>query len=138
MMDGTALVSEVPVFAIAIFRWLFPFFRGAAVGLLAMVIHECAHLAMASLLGVRIKHVGMQWNKGLFTVRESGTLHQNLLITLAGPSINAMLVATGPWLPIFSMANFCYALANMLPIEGSDGFRVAECWRRLREHRIVG
>jgi len=100
-------------------------------GVLAMVLHECGHLAAAAALGVRIKRVGIQW-KGIFTVREQGTVRQNLIIALAGPSVNLLLIALGPWLPMFSLANLCCVLVNMLPIKGSDGFRVADCWRRSR------
>lgn len=115
-------------------RWSYSFVGGLGLGVLAMLLHECGHIIAALLLGVRVKSVGIRWNKGLYTVRERGSSHQNLLIALAGPFVNLLLVATEPWLPIFSMANFCYALANMLPIEGSDGFRVAAMWRELR-HR---
>jgi Zn-dependent protease len=116
--------------------WLWslePVFLGFGLGILAMVLHECGHLAAAAALGVRVKRIGIQWNKGLFTVRERGTVHQNLLISLAGPSVNLLLIAVEPWFPMFSLANLCCVLANMLPIEGSDGFRVADCWRRIRE-----
>ncbi len=101
-----------------------------------MVLHECGHLAAAALLNVRVKKVGLKWNKGLFTVRERGTVSQNLLIAMAGPLVNLLLVASGPWYPVLSLANFCYALANMLPIEGSDGVRIAECWRRIRRGEL--
>lgn len=122
----------------AAFAWTQPFFSGLLLGLLAMVLHEGGHISAAIALGVRVKKVGLQWNKGLYTVRERGTTQQNLLIALAGPSVNLLLIALEPWFPIFSLANFCCALANMLPIEGSDGFRVAACWRELREGRAAG
>lgn len=115
-----------------IVRWFYPFFNGLGLGVIAMILHECGHLAAAAALGVRVKDVGMKWNKGLYTVREQGTDHQNLLIAMAGPGVNLLLVITAPWFPIFSLANFCYALANVLPIEGSDGYRIAACWRRIR------
>lgn len=114
-------------------HWFFPFVSGFGLGVLAMLLHEAGHIAAAWMLGVRVKRVGLQWNKGLYTVREQGSHFQNLLIASAGPFVNLLLVATEPWLPVFSLANFCYALANMLPIEGSDGFRVAGSWRELRE-----
>ena len=113
--------------------WFCPFFSGLGLGLIAMVLHEAGHLVAALALGVRIKKIGIQWHKGLFTIREQGTVQQNLLIAMAGPFVNLLLVAFGPWYPVFGLANFCYALANMLPIEGSDGFRIATCWRRIRE-----
>lgn len=118
-------------------RWLRPFSSGMVLGIIAMILHECGHLAVAAALGVRVKRVGLKWNKGLFTVREQGTVYQNLLIALAGPFVNVLLVASGPWYPILGLANFCYGLANMLPIEGADGFRIADCWRRIRQGELT-
>lgn len=102
-----------------------------------MVLHEFGHVAAAFLFGVRVKKLGIQWNKGIYTVREKGTVRQSLLIALAGPFTNFILLLTTPWFPTFGLANFCYALANTLPIEGSDGFRVAACWREIREKRLA-
>jgi len=114
-------------------RWFQPVVLGFGLGILAMVLHEAGHLAAATALGVRVKRIGIQWNKGLFTVRERGAGRQNLIIALAGPSVNLLLIAVKPWFPMFSLANLCCVAANMLPIEGSDGFRVADCWRQIRE-----
>ena len=119
-------------------RWLIPFFSGLGVGVLAMLLHECGHLCAAFALGVRVKKVGVKWNKGLYTVREPGSVQQNLLVSIAGPFVNLILIATSPWMPVFGLANFCYALANMLPIEGSDGYRIAGCWRRIRQKELAG
>lgn len=113
-------------------NWLYPFINGLGFGVIAMLLHETGHLIAALLLGVRVKNVGMKWNKGFYIVREQGTPHQSLLIALAGPSTNLLLIATSLWVPLFAAANFCYALANMLPIEGSDGYRIASCWREIR------
>ena len=66
-------------------------------------------------------------------IRFASEGHQNLLIGEAGPFINLLLVATEPWFPLFSLANFCYGLANVLPIEGSDRIRLAESWGELQE-----
>lgn len=110
-----------------------PIVLGMALGVLAMVLHECGHLAAAAALKVRVKRIGIQWNKGFFTVREQGTTHQNLLIALAGPGVNLVLLILEPWFPLFSLANVCCVLANLLPIDGSDGYRVAACLRRIRQ-----
>ena len=56
----------------------------------SLVLHESAHLAMAYLTGVRVKHIGLSW-KGPYIVRESGTPIQNTFISLAGPGINLAL-----------------------------------------------
>jgi membrane-associated protease RseP (regulator of RpoE activity) len=106
-------------------RWFEPVLLGFGLGVLAMVLHECGHLAAAGALGVRVKRIGIDWKKGLFTVREQGSVNQNLMI------------AVEPWFPMFSLANLCCVLANMMPIEGSDGFRVADCWRRIREGELA-
>ena len=116
-------------------RWLFPFVHGLGLGVIAMLLHECGHLVAAFFLGLRIKNVGMKWNKGLYTVREKGTPLQNLIVAAAGPFSNVLLIAASPWIPLFGLANFCYALANVLPIEGSDGHRIALCWQKLRLQR---
>lgn len=116
--------------------WLGPFVNGVGLGVLAMLLHECGHLLTAFALGVRVKKVGMKWNKGLYIIREQGAVHQNLLIALAGPLVNMLMISTGHSVPLFALANCCCALANMLPIEGSDGCRVAMCWRQLRQGEI--
>jgi Zn-dependent protease len=121
------------IFSILWIRLLEPIIVGMALGVLAMMLHECGHLAAATALRVRVKRVGIQWNRGLFTVREQGTVRQNLLIALAGPVANLLLTLFAPWFPLFSLANVCCVLANLLPIEGSDGYRVAGCLRRIRE-----
>ena len=116
-------------------RWLFPFTQGLGLGILAMLLHECGHLLAALIVGVRIRSVGMKWNKGLYTIREQGTPVQNLIVAAAGPVTNILLISTAHWAPVFALANFCYAIANTLPIEGSDGYRIALCWQQVRSLR---
>ena len=99
--------------------WLFPFFQGLLVGILAMLFHELGHLVAAPLVGIKIKKVGFTW-KGLFTMREPGSAEKNLLVSLAGPLTNVALLALWPLWPKLGLANFCFAFFNILPIEGSD------------------
>ncbi len=110
-----------------ILAWFIPFFQGLAVGVLAMFLHESGHLVAAFALGVRVKTVGLRW-KGLYTVREAGTPAENILISLAGPSTNLLLMLLWPLSENFFLANLCYAAFNLLPIEGSDGERVMRLW----------
>ncbi len=113
------------------FAWFIPFFEGLLLGLLAMVLHEAAHIAMARAVGIKVKSVGVGW-KGMYTVREAGPPAKNLLISFAGPLINLLLILCWPWWPVFGLANFCCGVANLLPIQGSDGDRMLKCWREMR------
>jgi Zn-dependent protease len=117
--------------------WFLPFLQGLGLGMAAMLLHEGGHIATATLLGVKVKRVGIKWNQGLYTLREQGSPGKNLLIALGGPFVNMLLVASSPWFAVFGLANFCFALANMLPIEGSDGFRIANCWQQIRNKDLM-
>jgi len=121
----------------SIVRWLFPFTQGLGLGIVAMLLHECGHVVAALLLGLQIKNVGMKWNKGLYTVRQNGTPTQNLIVAAAGPVTNLLLIAASTKAPLFGLANLCYALANLLPVEGSDGLRIARCWQQLRSCEVA-
>jgi len=121
----------------SVVHWLFPFAQGLGLGVLAMLVHECGHLIAAFILGLKIKSIGIKWNKGLYTVRQHGTPLQNLLVSAAGPLTNILFLVIATSVPLFRLANFCYALANMLPIEGSDGYRIAICWQQLRSRQIA-
>jgi Zn-dependent protease len=110
---------------------LFPFLQGVFLGIIAMAFHEFGHLVTASLVGIKIKTVGLKW-KGLYTVREAGPPAKNLLVSLAGPLTNLALLAFWPLSPKFGLANLCIAFFNILPVEGSDGERVWKCWRQIK------
>jgi Zn-dependent protease len=96
----------------------------------ALVLHESAHLAMAYLTGVRVKHIGLSW-KGPYIVREPGTPVQNTFISLAGPGINLVLCVLCWHLSgTFAWVNGFLALVNLLPVPLSDGLRVYRIWRQ--------
>jgi Zn-dependent protease len=98
--------------------------------LASLVLHESAHLAMAYLAGVRVKHIGISW-KGPYIVRESGTPIQNTFISLAGPGINLVLCLLFWHLSgTFAWVNGFLAVINLLPVPSSDGLRVYRIWRR--------
>jgi Zn-dependent protease len=111
--------------------WFYPVFQGFILGLLAMVLHEGGHLLAALALGIKIKSVVLRW-KGLATVREAGPPIKNLLVSLAGPLTNALLLLAWHWSPRFGLANLCFAAVNLLPINGSDGDRAWSCLELMR------
>ena len=112
-------------------EWFFPVFRGLFLGVLAMALHEAAHLMAALAMGVKIKKIGFRW-KGLYIVREAGSPGKNALISLAGPLANLVLLLTWHWSPMFGLANLCFTFFNMLPLQGSDGDRAWMCWREMQ------
>ena len=114
--------------------WFFPFFQGLLLGVIAMAFHEVGHLIAAPLVGIKVKTVGLRW-KGLYTVREAGPPAKNLIVSLAGPSVNLALLICWPLSHQFGLANFCFLFFNLLPIEGSDGDRVWRCWRHIKRER---
>lgn len=106
-----------------VLEWFLPVFKGMGFGVLAMLLHEIGHLVAAFLLGLRIRGVGINW-KGLYMVRETGPLGSNLLVSLAGPVANLLIAFLLYRAASFSLANLCFGLVNLLPIQGSDGDRI--------------
>jgi Zn-dependent protease len=62
---------------------------------LAAIIHEAAHVAIAWTHGVKIKRVGISW-RGPFIVREQGEPTADAKIAIAGPIAN-LLLALACW-----------------------------------------
>jgi Zn-dependent protease len=95
-------------------------------------LHEMAHIAMASSLGVRVHQVGLSW-KGPFIRRAPGTDAQNLAITLAGPVINLLLALVFSRIyPGFALNNLVLGIINSLPFPSSDGSRALRLIRAIR------
>lgn len=93
-------------------------------GIPAMLLHECGHIVVALLCGVKVKRVGL-CKTGLYTVREPGPNWANLCISLAGPLTNLVLaVSLREAMPTFAWVNAIAFGYNLLPIPNSDGSRV--------------
>lgn len=117
-----------------VLRWLSPFFQGLLVGVIAMTLHELGHLVAAPLAGIKVRTVGFGW-KGLYTLREPGPPLKNIIVSLAGPLTNMLLLPFWHLSPKLGLANLCFAFFNILPIEGSDGERIWSCWRQIKRER---
>lgn len=116
--------------------WFVPMINGTLFGLLAMVLHEIGHLCVAQALGLKVKHVGLTW-KGMYTVREAGPPEINLQVSLAGPLTNLALIPLWAMSPTFGLATLVVGICNLLPISGSDGRRVLNCMREMREAKAA-
>ncbi len=120
------------------FSWPYLLFILCAV--VAVLIHELAHVATASVLGVKIKRIGLAW-RGLYIVREPGSHAHNLMITLAGPLSNLLTMAAClslshvihvrmVWAWLFATSQAVFVM-NILPLPSSDGLRAARLLRAL-------
>jgi Zn-dependent protease len=114
--------------------WFFPIFEGLFLGLIAATLHEVGHLLAARAVGVNVKTIGFTW-KGMYMVREAGPPAKNLVVSLAGPLMNALLLLFWPLSPAFGLANLCFAFCNLLPIQNSDGERAWTCWRAIKREK---
>lgn len=97
---------------------------------LAITLHELAHIALAHACGLRVKRVGISWI-GPYLVREQGRAGVNVCVTLAGPVAN-LLLAVAFWraAPLFAQVNLILGAYNLVPfIPQTDGKRV---WNALR------
>jgi Zn-dependent protease len=105
--------------------------------ILAIGLHELAHLAAARAIGVRIYQVGIS-RRGPFVRRDPGSAWQNLMITLAGPSINllgALLlcrISSG-----FALSNLVLGITNLIPFPSSDGSRALSLLTTMRNRAAL-
>jgi len=104
----------------------------------AVVFHELAHVAVAKLMGLRIKRFGLSW-RGPYLVREQGAPLANLYTALAGPALNLALgVSLWSIAPHFSLVNTvlgCYNLLFFIP--GLDGHHALLAWRKMSESKTA-
>jgi stage IV sporulation protein FB len=104
-----------------------------SVVLIALALHEAAHVIMAKALGVRVKRIGIGW-RGPFIVRENAEPRANLCISIAGPVANIVLaILFWDVAPTFARINLVLGLSNLIPVQGSDGSRA---WTAMRDLKI--
>ena len=83
---------------------------------LAILLHESAHIALASACGLRVKRVGISWI-GPYLVREQGTAGINICVTLAGPIMNlALAVILWRVAPLFAQVNLMLGVIIYCPL----------------------
>ncbi len=95
---------------------------------LSLVIHELAHVLVASYFAVPVHGVGIRF-KGAYTFRRyaSRRIH-DVLIASAGPLANLLLTFASFFVPRIGIWlaewNFGIAFMNLLPLPGTDGYRI--------------
>lgn len=106
--------------------------------LLTAVLHEAGHVLTACAFGLKIKAVGINRRGRPYSRMEPGTAEQNCLISLGGPLLNFFLALVF-WRTGFGLFNLVFGLVNLLPIRGSDGWRVSRIWsQEAAMRRILG
>ena len=100
---------------------------------MAILIHELGHIGAACALGVRVIRVGLNW-KGPYIVREPGTPAKCVAIAAVGPLANiltAFACLGMDWGWELCVISLVMAVVSLLPIPGSDGWRIGSAVRRV-------
>ncbi|MFL6415433.1 MAG: hypothetical protein ACJ74Y_07165 [Bryobacteraceae bacterium] len=100
---------------------------------LAIALHELAHVLSAWLTGIRIKRIGISW-KGPYIVREPGLPFASVCVALSGPMLNLILAASC-WYSgqQFALINLALGVSNLLPfVPGGDGQHALASIRKVR------
>jgi len=110
--------------------------------LLAALLHELGHIAMARICHIRLREckVGI-YGAGLIPDGSLYSYGQEILLCLAGPLTNLLTAClllpikindTNEFLQGFFFASLVLGLLNLLPIKGFDGGRVLHALLSLR------
>jgi Zn-dependent protease len=109
---------------------------GAALLLASLLFHEIGHLLMAQLLGVRVRAVGLCLKGAYLHRSDSGSAISEMLIAMAGPSVNLLLYAClkngDAMLRWVAVLNLVLAVSNLVPLSGTDGARIYQSLQSLR------
>ena len=100
-------------------KWLLGF-------LVAVAVHELAHIAVLLLLRGRITSVAIQ-ETGILLSTAMLSRKQEFLVALAGPVGGLLLMLVTYRIPYISVCAFAQSVFNLLPLENFDGGRVLNC-----------
>jgi len=125
---GWMVVALCFLLEIATFRFQIGIIGGAVL-LLSLLLHEFGHILGAAALKVPVREWGISVY-GAYVIRARGLRSRDdVLISLAGPIMNLLLVFPALFLPHIGIQIACCNLElcvlNLLPIPSSDGLRIA-------------
>lgn len=98
--------------------------------LLTLVFHELGHILAALALGMRVNKVGIAW-RGAYVEISGGSAMANMLVSAAGPLVNAVLflVAAFTGHGLFAALNLVFGAFQLIPVFGMDGDNVLKFLR---------
>lgn len=106
--------------------------RGALLSLGVVLLHECAHFAVAKKVGITLSDVVL-YPFGAVMVDEEGCSRDSWKVAIAGPAVNLLLAVVGALVLFlhksvlvaeFINANLTVGLFNLLPVYPLDGGRI--------------
>lgn len=107
----------------------------AILTLISAAAHELGHIGVFLLLAKGYKFFCV--SSGLrLSPKENLSYKEELTVALGGPFINVLLfllsspfiiLGGGEYAKIFGLINLFTAISNLIPIEGYDGYRIAQC-----------
>ena len=97
---------------------------------LSLVVHELAHVFVAAFFAVPVHGIGIRF-KGAYTFRKHASRRMHdVVIAAAGPVANLVLTFASLFVPKIGVWlaewNFGIAFMNLLPLPGTDGFRILQ------------
>jgi Zn-dependent protease len=95
---------------------------------LCLVFHELAHVLAASFFAVPVHGVGIKFIGAYTHRRHAGRRSHDVVIAAAGPMANLLLTFASFFVPRMGIWlaewNFGIAFMNLLPLPGTDGYRI--------------
>lgn len=105
---------------------------------LTIILHEVGHIVAALAFNLKVKAIGISRRCRPYIRHQSGTVDQNVVVSLSGPGLNIALALVF-WHTGFGLLNLVFGVVNLLPLRGSDGWCVKHLLEQdARMRRILG
>ena len=135
-----ALAIIFTILGIAIYQFgLADGLTAGCIFLFSLIAHEAGHALVAKWFGVSVSAFGLCF-RGAYIRRPRADGWREIAISVAGPAINLVLAFC--FLPIAKVGywlagiNLVLCFANLLPITGTDGWRILATLRSMRARRF--
>ena len=99
---------------------------------LVFLIHESGHVLASLILSEprKVWGVGFNWT-GPHVLLTNDVPKVEMLVSLAGPLANLLMLGTAFWFPTFAVFNLVFGYINLLPIPRSDMWNAWIRWKKI-------